>query len=885
MNSRHSGAEQISRWWLRQIEPAIYTPRGQRISLGLLLIASAAMLWQAVQIRPSASFEKNVPREHPQMQVLRQYQDDFGGANTVLVALLQDTGDIYNRAFLQSLRTATTELSFIPGIDRTRVSSLFTRNVSFIEVDEQGFAGDNVIPPDYAPSATMFEQIRLNVSKAGLVGHLVSLDQRGAMISAEVLERDPVSGETPDLIAIAAALERQIRLRLTSPHRYLLRASRDLPGFAAGETVLERFSPPAWWHPLQTYSSHWIDGSGQRHERTVPGRWLTVEKVANPDYQSDLSVHILGFPSIVGAVAAASTRVALFFLLTVVATMLVLRGYLGSWRLALLPLACSLLAVVWEFGLLRALGFGLDPFAILVPFLVLAVSTSHGVQYVNRWADELAAGASAAAASQATFRRLFIPGSIALLTNIAGFLTIALVPIGVLQEMAINACLGMFAVLIGNKWLMPIWLCRLSLPDPDRFAARRRLTNAWTDRCWIALAKVSHWRPALLLATLAAAVAVTSWSLQTERIIGDAQAGVPELRPDSVYNRDVNAVQNNFSIGTDVLKVIAEMAPDSCISHSPLAQVDHFAWRMRNVAGVTTTITAVDVAKQVFAAMNENHPNFLVLPRNRYSLVLATTPIETSSGLLNYACDAMPVIIFAADHRATTIARISAAAEQFNRHNEREYAAEHPDYDAKACARLQRERRDGAAPAVANCPVHFALATGNLGVMGATNDVVAAAELPALIAVYLVVGLLLLASYRSLRAWLVIGIPLLLVSIFANALMAVLGIGLKVATLPVVTLAVGIGVDYGIYIYDVLHHKLRMSGMTLYQAYLDTLRETGKAVVFTGLVLAGSVASWLASDLQFQRDMGLLLVFMFSANMLGAVLLGPAIYRLLYRGS
>ena len=179
------------------------------------------------------------------------------------------------------------------------------------------------------------------------------------------------------------------------------------------------------------------------------------------------------------------------------------------------------------------------------------------------------------------------------------------------------------------------------------------------------------------------------------------------------------------------------------------------------------------------------------------------------------------------------------------------------------------------------CPVNFALATGNLGVMAATNEVVEAAEWPALIGVYVVVFALLLLSYRSLTAWLVIGIPLFMVSVFANALMAQLGIGLKVATLPVVTLAVGIGVDYGIYIYDVLQRKLAEGAASLRQAYFETLRETGKAVIFTGLVLAGSVATWLGSDLQFQRDMGLLLVFMFTANMLGAVLLCPAYFRLL----
>ncbi len=238
----------LTRALLQLIEPAVFGPRGRPLSIALLLLASLALGWQALQLRPDASFEKNIPLQHSYMQVLRQYHADFGGANTVLVALMQESGDIYNAAFLRALQTATTEITFIPGIDRTRVASLFTRNISFIEVDEEGFAGDNVVPPDYAPSPAMFDQIRLNVGKAGLVGQLVSLDQRGAMVSTEVLEHDPVTGRPADLVFIARQLERQVRERLTSPRRYELRAREATAGLDAGDLAVVLYEPPGWWH-------------------------------------------------------------------------------------------------------------------------------------------------------------------------------------------------------------------------------------------------------------------------------------------------------------------------------------------------------------------------------------------------------------------------------------------------------------------------------------------------------------------------------------------------------------------------------------------------------------------------------------------------------------
>jgi len=117
---------------------------------------------------------------------------------------------------------------------------------------------------------------------------------------------------------------------------------------------------------------------------------------------------------------------------------------------------------------------------------------------------------------------------------------------------------------------------------------------------------------------------------------------------------------------------------------------------------------------------------------------------------------------------------------------------------------------------------------------------------------------------------------LALVSFLAYALMAFMGIGLKVNTLPVVALGVGIGVDYGIYIFSKMQEFLKR-GLGLNEAYYQTLRLTGKAVFFTAITLAVGVGTWMFSDLQFQADMGILLAFMFVLNMLGALLILPAL--------
>ncbi|MCH7893039.1 MAG: MMPL family transporter [Proteobacteria bacterium] len=177
--------------------------------------------------------------------------------------------------------------------------------------------------------------------------------------------------------------------------------------------------------------------------------------------------------------------------------------------------------------------------------------------------------------------------------------------------------------------------------------------------------------------------------------------------------------------------------------------------------------------------------------------------------------------------------------------------------------------------------VKFRLATGNVGVMAATNEEVSEAQFPILMGVFAAIILLCWVTFRSLRAVLCIVLPLGLVSLLAYALMAILEIGLKVNTLPVVALGVGVGVDYGIYIFSRMQEFLKR-GETLHAAFLDTLSVTGNGVVFTAVTLGVGVATWIFSPLKFQADMGILLTFMFLVNMLGAIFLLPALAAWLF---
>jgi predicted RND superfamily exporter protein len=354
--------------------------------------------------------------------------------------------------------------------------------------------------------------------------------------------------------------------------------------------------------------------------------------------------------------------------------------------------------------------------------------------------------------------------------------------------------------------------------------------------------------------------------------IGDSEPGVPELRPDSRYNQDAVLISRKFALGVDVLTVVGETIPNACTeNYNVMEAIDRFAWNMANVEGVQKVITLPMVAKVVNSGWNEGNVKWQILPRDNFVMRQAIGDIDTDTGLLNGDCSAMPIMVFTSDHRAETIARIvnrvKELREKLNIGDVR-FGMEHQVLDEMAEAPEEATAES----------LRFRLATGNVGVMAATNEDIAAAEKPMLLLVYGSIVLLCLITYRTILGTLTIVLPLVVVSTLAEALMAMYGIGLKVNTLPVVALGVGIGVDYGIYIYNRLDILLK-EGFTLREAYYRTLRLTGRAVIFTGFTLGAGVGTWIFSPLQFQADMGILLSFIFMANMVGAIVILPALVR------
>ena len=388
----------------------------RRLIIGFFAVVTVFMLYTAVTgLRIDASFTKLLPLKHEYMQTFVKHRQEFGGANRVLIALMAKDGDMFTPEFFDVLRKATDEVFFIDGVDRSRVSSLFTPNVRYTEVVEDGIDGDNVVPADFSPTPAGLAQVRQNILKAGIVGRLVANDFSGAIISAQLMTSDPVTGNPIDPIRISRELEQRIRDK-----------------FDAESLNLD----------------------------------ITVTS-------SPVDVHMIGFAKVVGDISDGATRVILFFLVAFIVTAILVFLYSQSLKVTVVPLICSVIAVVWQLGALTLLDYGIDPMGILVPFLVFAIGVSHGVQMISAVSSEIFEGKESVDACRSSFRRLCIPGGIALASDTIGFITILLIDIGVIQEMAVTASLGVAFIILTNLILLPVLLCFSKVSDSYRSRLKR----------------------------------------------------------------------------------------------------------------------------------------------------------------------------------------------------------------------------------------------------------------------------------------------------------------------------------------------------------------------------------------------------------------------------
>jgi len=763
------------------LEALIFRHRGPVLALlAFFTLASAGL---TTRLGLDTEVATHLPAGHEYIRTFLDYQEELLGTDRVLVVLRARQGDIWNVTSMRKLKQVTDTLAALPGIDRRTVTSLWTPNVTYMELTEEGLHTEDIVDAAYTASTLSqeeVERIRTRVMRGGLYGRLVSSDHTAALVVGSSAETDPETGAKLDRLDLAARLETELR-----------------------------------------------------------------QKLSDDAYE----VSLVGVPTMMGDIAnGVKNAIVWLFPLGLLLTGLLLYAFTRSWRMTALSLGCSLVSLLWQLGFLGLVRWGLDPLTIVIPFLVFALGAVQGIPQARVMAARVAAGDDAMAAARETFRRLILPGALALLGAAAALAVMALVPIHTVRALGITAAYGVACKILSNLVLLPV-LASYGNYDAG-FASRAARAHEAAARIAGAFRAFARRGPAIaVLGICVVLLSAATWQARA-RHFGDEHPGASELRPDARYNRDANLLTSRFVHRLDLLDLIVEAPKESCIDYEVIEYVDRLTWHMQNVAGVDSVMSATPVARYLTAMWNEGNPKWTGIPRNRYALMQAMSSVPSALGVFNDDCSVMMVQVFTNDHKEQTVRRVTAAARAFRDQNPAD-------------------------------KIRLRLASGGIAIQAATDEVLEAAERPMLLWTFTAILILAVLGWRDWRAALACGAPLALGTLLGYAFMVQLGIGVTTATLPALVLGMGVGSTFTYILWEALRQGLTRS-TNFAEAWRQALQDTGGAVICMALTLTLGSAIWWFSAITAQAETGRLLAFLLPVHVLLALTLLPALAALFH---
>jgi predicted RND superfamily exporter protein len=570
--------------------------------------------------------------------------------------------------------------------------------------------------------------------------------------------------------------------------------------------------------------------------------------VKEPFETSEHTIWIAGEPRLYGWIYFYATEVYYIFLAATIFCWILLYMYFHDWRGALRPTITGVISSFWGLGMQALMGFAMDPLALVIPFFVTARAVSHSVQMHDRYYEEYKKwNWDKEKAIIAAFAELFVPTMSGIITDALGMLAIVVVPVVILQRIAISASVWVASVAISELLLNPIVYYYLKAPEKENVEMRaegifQRIVTAcanWIVRPTNARLIVAFWVLAFLI----------SLTQVRHLTFGDPTASTPLLYENSPYNQSHLEIQKYFG-GIEPLIIVVE-GRDKDVLKDPqiLKTMEKFQRHLERDPDVGYSFSLADIVQSINMTFYDMQPRWSVIPSeipkisSLFFYYFAGAPPGETSRFLDPSYTISHVTFFCKNHQGDNVARIINEA--------REFAANNP-----------MDKAD------------FRLAGGLIGVTGAANEEIVKNDILMNLLGFGTIFLIVMFTYRSAIASLVMMIGLFLANGVVNAYMGYKNIGINLQSLPIVTVGVGFGIDYALYIVSRAVEEFKGDVKEAVRLGLST---SGKAVTFTAITLVMATLLWAFANIRFCSEMGLLLALWMGISFLGSCTFVPAL--------
>ena len=906
--------------------------------LVLILLSTGFFAYQASKVDLRSPTIDLFPRTHEFVKTYVEYEDTFGGANVVLLALTVDEGDIYNAETLNKIKELTKQLELLPAVNNYQILSIAQRKIKRSSVVNNQYTADPVMWPSVPQTQEEIDHLRHVIYTTGrLRGTLTSTDDQGALIIAGFFERGLQSPKDPLRTVLKNMVEGEEEQK-------------------AATTAFEKIAADQVWSLDDTLYD-------------ALGKIIASVEDDNHDIQ------IIGRPVLLGFIQSRMDQVLKIFLLTVGTIVFFLALFYRDVKGVLVPVLTALISACWGIGILGLLGHHFNPLVIVVPFIISARALSHSVQLIERFMGEYNHLKDRKEAAVATFSGLFKPGMLSIVTDAAGVFIVMLVPIPLMEKLALMGGFWVMSIIVSDILFNPILLSLLPAPRHAEVTEKGFLYNrlkalgAWTT---------GKHRGVIAVVTLVVfAIAAYFWG---GLVVGDVHPGTPMLWPDSPYNQDTDKIGRRFG-NTETLSIVVQGAIEKTftpvvadVAQKPalvaaLAQklgVDYDGEKtvtiegagaidamektlgepfgfsdlvylappattdelsppalqefetltspmpytadgvrfgfsvdkvvMKNAIKAPVVLRTMEALQRELEEMPEvastssiaglvpsitrifagGFPKWELIPADSQQAGLyleiifsGAEPGDLARFVTNDLKDAN-ISVYLRDHKGETLRKVVAKA--------RAFIAAHP--------MLAIGGEEGGVPGMVLAEgetkevARLRLAGNYGGLLAAVNETIQDNLTLVTVLAFSLVFVFCSLTFRSLLAGVLFLIPIAISNYLTYALMGAIGIGLDVNSLPVVSLGVGLGVDYGVYVIGRIEEEFKRSG-DLSLSIATAVATAGQAVVKEATTMVAGIIFWAWSFLRFQAEMGILLAFWMIVSMLGGLIILPTLISII----
>ena len=597
--------------------------------------------------------------------------------------------------------------------------------------------------------------------------------------------------------------------------------------------------------------------------------FFKVQDIVKKYQDANNQIFVAGEPIVRGYGYYFEPTVNILFLLAVAVMIFILWATGGQRSRWWAPIVTGTLSAVWGLGFVGLMHYDFDPTMLVIPFILTARDMSHGIQWQGRYHDELDRLGDKFAACSATTDFMLPPGFLSIMADISGIVFISFGGIPVLQHIALAGTIWLAGSLTMVFIFQPILMSYLPIPEVKHKRSKADASGRSGARSgldWLVHVPTSPGTLRKALLGASALFLVYGLIAGVKSKIGYASAGTPLYKTQSKVNQDITAVGAKFPLeeGWVILTTPAYPDPISVLGTPVLKMVDDmrsFLLRDPQVAQVISYTSAI--AKPFNERFHYGYPKFLASPDSRelsanlwFLYLNGSAPGELERYISNRLNDDTNIRVLLHDHTYDTLENIRNEIKQFVD----ERITTDPDLNPAG----KPDKRVSA----------WYLA-GIAGLYLAANDVLKTLDFLNITFVLAVVWLFCVGAFRSFVAGFMFLLACVLANFGAFIYMNARGIGLTIDTIPVISLGIGLGVDYGIYAVSRIRDEV-MTGMEVDDAIVLALSTTGVAVFNTFLVMIGGIFPWIFSPLLFHSQMSTLLIFLMGTNMIAGCLVLPA---------